>query len=295
MIETRPTWIVWRGAGSPEPFEYDGTPIKKRPVTRVCSHCGEPHAEFRLDDAISTNFTTVRNNSRMWPFGTDRACAACVFACKAGVLRATLWFARENGIYFAPTIPLKGYGDTRPDVLEMLMHPPEPPFVAGYGLYGINHGGEANAHRFHWTDGFERKGKTLTESDGNEKPYLLAKVQSKHVAIAAQTSFSRRRYKLQVDDDQECVVEVERWRELRSICGSLLLRLRADGVGAVECRDALVSLVPPQHAGLRTIAEWARLVEPLRAVHGYPWWRVFVGLLIMPPFAVNAEKKGKSK
>lgn len=291
MTELRPTWIVWRGAGSPEPFESDGTPIKKRPITRECSHCGDPCAEYRLDDAISTSFTTVKNNSRMWPFGTDRVCAACVFACKAGVLRATLWFARENGLWFVPTIPLKGYGDTRPDVLDTLLNPPEPPFVAGYGLFGIDHGGEANAHRFHWPDGFDRTRKTLVDAEGDEKPYLLKNMQSKHVAIAAQTSLSRTRYKLQVDDDNECVVDVAAWSRLRAVCAAILLRLRAEGVGATECRDALVSLNAPLRADLRTIAEWPRLVEPLRAVHGYPWWRVFVGLLIVPPFTTPKETK----
>jgi hypothetical protein len=263
------THIVWKGAGSPHPFDSDGASVREYPVTTPCAHCGEIDARFRLRDAISDNFTTVKNRSRAWPFGGDRLCAACVFAAKALALKCSLWFAREDGIWLVGTRPLTGWPQTRPDTLAALLNPPEPPFVAGYGAYGIDHGGEANVHRCWWPDGHPR-------------PEPLVKLQSKHVAIYARVGTSRTRYPLQVDDTGDVVVDVQLWSRLRVVCDALLVELRAGGVGAMDARECLVSLRPPPRCPVALVATWPRRVEPLRPHAGAPWWPVFTNLLLMP-------------
>lgn len=175
----RGTRFLWLAAGRPAPLETDGTPIhvRVRPNGAVCASCGEA-PDYRLSDAISDNFTTVKNASRAWAFGGDSVCAACLWACKTIALRCGLFFARipdekaGGGIWFVPMRPVPGWeplpafvpGEggrsavapyacggcvitTRPDPLAALLDPPEPPFVAGLPLYGIDHGGEANADR----------------------------------------------------------------------------------------------------------------------------------------------------
>jgi len=275
------THIIYSGAGKPEPFDSDGKPVVKHPITDVCSHCGDPHAEYRLREAISDNFTTVKNASRAWPYKTDRLCAACIFAAKTLALKCSLWFARENGIWFVSVRPSTGFGDTRPDVLEVLLNPPEPPFVAGFGLYGVDHGGEANLHRCWWPDGYRRDD-------------VLSKLQAKHTAIYARTAFSRERYHLQINDVDDCTVNVKLWGELKKICMCILVDLRVGGVGAMDCRAALVTLRPPPRCPMNLLARWGAIVAPLQAYHGAPWWELFVGLLLIPELVITNGINGNT-
>lgn len=273
MKELSATGIIWSALGKPQPWLNDGTPIKSRGPTGICAHCGEP-AEYKLQDAISDNFTTVKNNSRAWPFGGDAACAACVIACKWLGLRAGLWFARENGLWFVPMRPIAGCPETRPDPLSALLNPPEPPFVAGLPLYGIDHGTEANAGRIVWPG-------APVPSDP------LIKCQSKNTALYAQTAFSRTRYPLQVDDAGDLTVDVPLWKSQSEIGTRVLRLLRADGVGAVDARESLISLRPPHGTSARTVALWKGLVAPLQSHAASTWWELVVSLLEMPALVIE--------
>ncbi len=309
----RGTRFLWMAAGCPAPVETDGTPISPRDMVREatrqrkrltglletargakrahlarrlalvtdapwCASCGAP-AEHRLDDAISDSFTTVRNANRAWAFGGDAICSACLWACKTLALRCALFFARlpdahgRGGIWFVSLRPLPGMPQTRPDPLDVLLHPPPAPFVAGLPLYGVDHGGEANAHRVVW---WGDDGRRIVPPDP------LVKLQSKHTAIYTQVSLDANRYHLQIDDAADVMVDVPLWRALRSVCDRLLVDLRQGGVGAMEARASLLTGKAPMRAPLPLLAGWAERVAPLLPYTGAPWWPMFVNLLLMP-------------
>lgn len=276
------THIIWRALGCPEPCDNDGARISPRthPAGTVCTHCGDEAPAYHLSDAISDNFTTMRNASRAWPFGGSALCAACVVACRSLALKAGLFFAREDGVWFVPSMPVPnealaafrgraGANNTRPDVLSALLSPPPPPFVACYPRYGVEHGTEANASRIH--------------TPGQSVPRnVLVKCQAKHCAIYAEIAYSRERYVLQVDDAAEVYVDVPRWRALRVVADGLVAELRAAGCGAEDIRTALVTLLPPPRCPVGLLASWRRRTADLEPVHGAPWWALFVSLLLIP-------------
>lgn len=317
----RATRFLWLAAGSPPPVETDGTPIPARDLaaeaererrrlrkqidaTRAqggdvealeralaavvdaprCASCGEA-ATCRLDDAISDSFTTVKNAHRAWPFGGGHICAACLWCCKALALRCAGFFATERGFWFFAIRPLPGVPSTRPDPLDVLLHPPEPPFVAALPLYGIDHGGEANAQRTIWPWTGDASHAAARAFGGGARLWVpdrpLVKLQSKHTALYAEVSRSRDRYRLQVDDAGDVTVDVPLWRRLRAVCAELLAAMRAAGVGAQDAREALTTLRPPR--GFVTSTEaWQGRVTPLRPHVGGAWWSLFTALLPMP-------------
>ena len=304
-MNMRATRFIWMAAGSPLPTETDGTPIRVRDMGGArCASCGEL-AAYRLDDAISDNFTTMRNASRAWAFGGNAICAACVWCCKSLALRCSLWFARlpddraRGGVWFVPLRPIPGVQGRRPDPLDALLNPPPPPFVAGLPLFGIDHGGEANAHRtiWPWTPGAGSATHPRVDTNGLFIPTApLVKLQSKHTALYAQVSHSADHYYLQVDDAGDVVVDVPLWRELRSHAGALLSLLRAAGAGAQAAREALTTLRPPLGAPLSLSAPsaWRARVAPFRPHVGGSWWSLFVALLPMPELTSALHGVGKA-
>ena len=284
------THIIWRALGCPLPTENDGSAIKPRTHAEgvVCSHCSAAAPAYDLSDAISDNFTTMRNASRAWPFGGTALCAACVVSCKALALKAGLFFAREDGIWFVPSMPIpnesvqamlgkKAPNRTRPDVLAAILNPPPPPFVACYPRYGVEHGTEANAARIH--------------TPGQPVPKnVLVKCQAKHTAIYAEVAYSRDRYTLQVDDAAEVPVDVPRWRALRAVCDELIAELRAAGAGAEDIRAALTTLRSPPRCPLPLCASWRARTAPLLSTHEAPWWPLFVSLLLIPELPTELTK-----
>lgn len=276
------TGILWRAIGCPAPFENDdGSLIKPRGDTGPCAHCGEP-GQWRIRDAISDNFTTVKNASRAWPHGGDALCAACVVACKWMGWRAGLFFARVDGVWFVPLRPLPGCPETRPDALSALLSPPEPPFVAGLPLYGIDHGTEANAGRVIWP--------------GSPVPAdPLSRCQSKHTAIYARVSYSRERYPLQVDDTGEVVVDVPLWRRQIAAAREVLTVLRADGVGAEDARTSLLTLTPPPRASATVLMRWRSMTATFQPHHASSWWELVVSLLDMPALTEKPKPNHKVK
>jgi len=357
--------FLWLAAGSPTPVETDGSPIRTRdlPAGTVCASCGEP-ASYSLKDAISDSFTTVKNASRAWAFGGTGICAACLWCCKAIALRCGLSFARvaddhgPGGIWFVPMRPIPGWVPfplaggmltTRPDPLAALLTPPPAPFVACLPLYGVDHGGEANAERallgampreesweavrfyvnaettklLPYAPGADAKarGKAVAQALAERAaPWLpadrtpqweaflaitshyvltpwwrmatdpLIKLQSKHTALYARVSNSRMRYHLQVDDASDVMVDVPIWRAMREVCESLLVDMRAGGVGATDARTALLTLRQPPRAPLALLASWGSRVEPMRPYASASWWRLFTDLLPIP--ALTKTPKG---
>lgn len=276
----RAAQIIWAGAGRPDPCDTSGEPIPAKGTGGPCAACGEP-GRYRLREAISDNFTTVKNASRAWPYGGNDVCAACVFACKTLALRLAISFSREDGVWFIGTRPLPGLPWTRPDALSALLCPPAPPFVAMWPAYGIDHGGEANIERCWWPG-----------STPHASP--LVKLQSKHVAIYARVATSRERYPLQIDDNHDVIVDVVLWTRLRAVCEAMLAEMRAGGVGATDARDALVRLRPPLGCPVRMVAHWPALTSSLRPHHGAVWWPYFVSLLEMPALVKKERTDGET-
>lgn len=283
MTSTRATRFLWTAAGCPTPTETDGAPIRERDMGGArCASCGEP-ARYRLGDAISGNFSTVKNANRAWPHGGDALCAACLWCCKAIALKSACFFARvadehgAGGFWFVPLRPLPGHPETRPDALAALCAPPPPPFVAGLPLFGIDHGGEANVHRVAW--------------GGVVPPDPLIKLQAKHTALYCRVSYSAERYHLQVDDAGDVTVDVALWRRLRAHVEAALVELRAAGVGANAAREALTTLRAPVGAPLALAAPsaWRERVEPIRPHVGAPWWPLFLNLVPMPDLTPRAK------
>lgn len=271
---TEPTHIVWRGAGSPDPFDAFGDPIPKaRKGGGKCAKCGSPEGHWDLNEVVSNSFTSVRNDNRMSGYGGRNYCAACVFASRTLRLRCISWFAREDGIRFWRTRPESQEAE-RPDALAALLDPPEPPFVAGVPLYGISHGGEANWLRTPWR--------------WNLKPEnVLIKLQSKHVAIYARTGFSRDRYPVQVDDSSEFVLDRDLWLRLRDAANEVTRVLIADGVPPYPAKLMLKDLSLPKKVSPAVAAAWPRLTGELRRHSGATWWRVFNELYPTPKEATK--------
>lgn len=256
------THLIWRGAGSPAPCDAAGVLIEAKGDGSLCAACGEP-GRYRVDDAISDNFTTVKNSSRAWSHGGSSACAACVFCCRTLRLKTMSWFATESVIYF---VHRRGLWD---NLLDSLLSPPPPPFVAGYPLTGISKGGQSHGHRAWWP------GLTMD-------PEPLIRLQSKHVALYARVATSRERYPLQVDDQHDVVVDVPLWTRMRGLCAELIAELRSAGVGATDIRGSLVSLRPPSRCPMTMLPTWRSRVLPFVPHHGGTWWPLFVDLLKMP-------------
>lgn len=274
----RATQIIWAGAGKPAPVEYDNTPIPPAcgKLAPVCSMCGAPEPRWAYGDAFSDNFRTLTATDRMFPHAVDghptSLCAACVWCAKTLALRCACFFAREDGVWWV----------ARRDLLSHLLSPPEPPFVAGAPLYGADHGGEAHVWRARWP------GVTLPEGVPT-----LPRLQAKHVAVYAETAYSRARYPLQVDDSVSVTVDVALWSALAAQLTTVATALRSGGVGYTETRDALRTLRPPTRAPITVHARWRALTAPLAPHARAPWWGLLTDSLPMPEL-VKAERPARS-
>lgn len=290
---THASHLIWSAARHGTDWPADdvrdsqGRRIEPRPEPPgACACCGA-EARWRLDDAISDNFTTVQNAHRAWSHGGDRICAACLFVCRSIPLRATLWFAKPgHGVYFVPTRPLPGLGGAdspwrRPDPLAALLLPPESPFVAGWGWMGVDKGGESHVQRAWWP------GSRVPEG---QEP--MRRLQCKHVGVYARVAHDASLYPLQVDDGDPVYVDVPRWSALRAQLTPLVADLRAGGVGANDLRAALTTGRPPPRCPLPMLATWRQRTAFFSAHVGAPWWSLFVDIFPVPEF-VNPKKAPK--
>jgi hypothetical protein len=237
--------------------------------------CGAEHARFGFKDALSENFWTLSQTSRLFPHRDPDApvalCGACVWCAKTLALRCVSWVATERGIWWIP----------RSGLLAILLDPPAPPFAIACPLYGIAHGGESNGHRAIWCG--------VSHADP------LVKLQSKHTAIYAEVATSRDHYPLQIDDSTPVLIDRPLWSRLASELLAITTSLRDAGVGANDVRDGLTTLRAPQRAPLSVLARWPAIVRPYRDFARAEWWRVLIDLLPMPPLPPKPEKKPATK
>lgn len=286
--------FLWRAAGAPRPLATDGTPIPRRsvPPGARCASTALP-AEYAMEDALSDNFTTVKNAGRAWPFGGPWLSAAAVWCARSLALRCSLFFAREDGFWFESIRPLPGVRGRRPSPIDTLLSPPLAPFVAGLPLYGIDHGGEANAERTVWwrLDGqpIVPRGPWARRVDASqptgpvrlvESP--LVKLQSKHTAIYCRIANTRDHYPLQVDDTGEVMVNVDLWSRLRPQVEDLMRELRAGGMGVRATHATMATLRAPFGAPARLLANWDRRIAPFAPFRGAQWWTLFTSFIPVP-------------
>lgn len=241
--------------------------------------CGETGAFWRYDDALSNNFWPVKNLSQLFPFddettrvkvgdGTQMTlCAACVYCARVWTLRCAPFVATETGAWFF---------QRHEDLLAALLDPPKPPFVFGWPAYGMNHGGPNNLHRCVWL--------------GHVPPDPLLKLQAKHTAIYCETSLSRDRFTLQIDDAITVLVDRAEWArhvERLTACAALL---RAHSMGFTETRKALTTLRAPSRAPVALHARWPALVRDLKPFVKAAWWPYLVELLPLPEMTPRPQK-----
>lgn len=275
------TRLIWEGAGSPIPFDYESNPIPKakEKLWGRCACCGSPDGHWGIKDVISSNFVQVKNDSRISPYGGHMYCAACVFCARTLRLRCCSWFATKDEIRFWMTRPLE-QGGPRPDVLETLLNPPEPPFVVGIPLYGISHGGEAHWKRAPWP--------------GDKPSDVLSRLQSKHVAIYSRVAMSRDRFPVQVNDDVDFVLDVAQWKELRSVATDWMRCAVESGVPPYPSKKALLTLSAPNGVRSSRLVEMAKLTRLLKPHADAQWWPVFCEFIPALP-EIPREKKSGNK
>lgn len=277
----RATRLIHMAAGIPAPHEGDGTPVPPRPhpPTQRCAMCGEMGAFWRYDDALSNNFWPIKNLSQLFPFddettrvkvgaGTQMTlCAACVYCARAWALRCAPFVATESGAFFF---------QRREDLLAALLDPPEPPFVFGWPAYGMDHGGPNNLHRCVWL--------------GHTPEDPLLKLQAKHTAIYCETSLSRERFGLQIDDALHVTVDRSEWASHVERLTACAVLLRGASMGFTETREALTTLRAPKRAPIAVHARWPALVRDLKPFACAAWWPHLVELLPLPEMTPRAPK-----
>lgn len=302
--------FLWRAAGCPTPTDTEGNEIRRRNMQGArCAATNLP-ADYHLDDAVSEKFTTLKNGGRAWPFGGPALSASAVWCTRTLALRCAMFFAREDGIWFEAMRPLPGVEcRRRMDALATLLNPPEPPFVAGLPLYGIDHGGEANIERTVWWESSETGAKILlprgpwVRREDASKPLgptrivdkPLIKLQSKHTALFCRVSTRADVYPLQVDDSNDIVVDVAEWSRLRVIAEDVMAELRLAGVGANAVRAALQTGREPAGAPLSILAKWPATARHFARVVGSTWWPIFVQLLPMPELTPTPKAPARAK
>lgn len=263
------THLIWRAAGSPVPCDTRGEPIPPASGERShCARCGGEGGVYDVGQLVSSNFIPTRNANRIHAFGGTRYCEACVFCAKTLRLRCISWFASEEGVRFW------SIRDPDADPLATLLDPPEPPFVVGIPLYGINHGGES-VQEAHGVPNWKR-----TWWPGEELHNTpLVRLQSKHVALYSRNAYSRDRYPVQVDDHLDFLLDRDVWLRARDAATRLMEVLIEGGVPAWRARHALLDLALPSRAGLAAARLWSELTAPLRPHMETTWWQIFCLLI----------------
>lgn len=271
-METRATWIIYRGAGCPVIVDAKRKPMRTHAAKR-CGRCDAAAGVYRFGDVVSDNFIPTSNSSVLLG-GVDALCVACAFCVRDLKLRCACFVARESGVWFVRSRHF----------LRALVDPPEPPFVAVAPLYGAEGGGESAGWRALWS----------TDPPLPDGLDILNRMQAKSTAGYAETAVSRERYKLQVDGDQCVTVDVPVWTRTLASLDTITAEMRAAHCGYTEMRDAVTRLRLPATAkwhdarALASLAvRWRSLTDPLQPHRSAPWYRLVAGRL----YEINTTPK----
>lgn len=257
--------MIWEGAGRPVVRDPIGRPLPEKDLGG-CAFCGKP-AVHRIKDCLSSNFVVCKQLR----LGAQGLCKACAFCLRDLRLRCAPWFATPTDIRFCKE---------RWGILDFLLNPPEPPFVAGVPWFGIGKGGLSNIDFCRvWHPGKEVQRLCPVKVDDAtglvvREPQILTKLQSKHTAIFAETSVSRTHYMLAIDDLTMVTVDVALWRRLALHITEALRCL------PVSC---LENWEPPTASQWKDgIIYWKRLTAPMELYRDAPWWSFLLAIVPRP-------------
>jgi hypothetical protein len=302
--EQHPVWRIWTAAGSPTPYEVDGTTIDPRPTTGVCAVTGGP-ARYTYKDGLSQSFTLARSANKAFrfahltPAGEPLALsAAAVWAAKAIALRSAPWIVEPTRagdkitFHCSQSCPADErsagwkavWGKQKPSgFLPWLLRNRPAGTIAGLPLYGIAHGGEVHLSRCAWPRAMpgHHDGPSARPAGFIFKPKdPLVKLQAKHTAIYAPASTRAGLLALQVDSDAVMEVEVARWRAAIDPAIAYMDRLMTAGLTEYAARQVLIT-------GAADIRHPSRIHAIAAAMPAHippsltrePFWAVFAGAL----------------
>ena len=262
-----PQQIIHAGAGYPDVHGSDGAPLA-RGDRGACAYCGRP-AVYKLKDCLSSNFTVAKQLK----LGAAGLCEACAFCLRDLRLRCAPWFAREDGIWFTD----------RAGLLACLLDPPKPPFVVGWPIMGPKKGGLSNAQ---FAPVWRETEPQLTHP---VKGRPLTKLQSKHVAIFAQTAHQRDVYPVTIDDNTVFELDRSLWARLAAATHEALRFI------PVPCLEQWTPPDSTQPQWREGIIRWRTLTAPMEPYRHAIWWPLLLGIVPRPDRQSDAKAQPLAK
>lgn len=258
--------LIWEAARRPVVRDPAGLPIAAEDLGR-CAYCLAP-AIHRVTDCLSSNFVVAKRLR----LGASGLCAACAFCLRDLRLRCAPWIASAAGVVFCRE---------RWGILDFLLSPPLPPFVAGVPWFGISKGGLGNldyCRVWHPDRDRQRLSPAKRDDDGNvlRDAQVMPKLQSKHTAIFAQIATDCARYPLAIDDGSPVLVDVPLWRDLAH---HIAVALRVIPVPCLE------EWAPPMTTALQWregVVRWRELTAPMERYRHAAWWRFLLAIVPRP-------------
>lgn len=258
--------IIYAGAGCPTVRDPAGNPLANLELGE-CAYCGAP-AVHRVRECVSANFVVCKQLR----LGAEGLCRACAFCLRDLRLRCAPWIATPERVRFC----LDRWG-----ILDFLLSPPEPPFVAGVPWFGIGKGGLANWRYCRvWHPAREQQEMCPAKVDEKtgevlRAPQILPRLQSKHTAIFARTAASRERYPLAIDDNGIVEIDVALWR---SLAARLTVSLRYLPVPCLEEWRAPEGGAQWEYG----IIHWRELTAPFEPHRHAQWWPLLLAIVPRP-------------
>jgi hypothetical protein len=158
----------------------------------------------------------------------------------------------------------------------MLLSPPEPPFVMGWPVMGPKKGGVTN---FPYTPAWDPAKEE--QKIHPEKGRMVTKIQSKHVAIFAQTAWDKDHYPVVTDDNMVFWLDRKLWEFLSGHIAKVL------EIVPVPC---LREWTPPTGNDWREgTIRWKELTDPLEPYRSAAWWQLLIDVSPRPDRTKKAE------
>jgi len=288
--DIHPVERLWRAAGKPPPIEVDGTSITPRAEeSGICAVTGSP-GSYLYDQGFSANFLPPRSSGIAFRFSADSTARtkrsrtpqkclspAAVWVAKTILLRGATWVQEPGGEvefwpYFRqPKEPERAalwaefWGKREPSRwLDWLLKPRPAGTIAAMPMYGIEHGGEANAARCFWP--------------GRPRPKApLIKLQAKHVAFYVQPSMATGQLVLNIDGDASVLIDCAAWRRAQALITTTLRKF--DGLPAPVIRRGLLARAFEPVTSPHFHARLASLLASLGDLPNHPFWPTAIGAL----------------